>query len=364
MSLTLAAVEAALAKVSDPYLGPEAHYALLSVPEDTRVDAAGSVWVHLQLPYPIAHPERLLAPAIETALRAAGATAVHLRWSLSVPRLQPQGDVAPLSQVRNVLVVASGKGGVGKSTTAVNLAIALAQEGARVGLLDADIYGPSVPTMMGIGLGVAPDTVEDAWFVPHVAHGVEVMSIGFLLQGDTPVVWRGPKATGALIQLVTQTRWSNLDYLVVDMPPGTGDIQLTLAQRIPVAGAIVVTTPQDIATLDAKKGIEMFRKVDIRVLGVVENMSQHVCSQCGHVESIFGSGGGAAMAAQYQTSLLAELPLERRIREQTDAGCPTVVAEPDSPAAMRYRAGARRVAAALALGPRYHDTRIPLQPAH
>lgn len=364
MSISRAAVEAVLAAHSDPYLGTDATYALLAVPQDTQVTDDGRVFLHIQLPYPHANPGEAFGKKLEAALHVAGARDVHVRWSVDIPRIQPQGEVVPLTLARNVIVVASGKGGVGKSTTAVNLALALAREGAKVGMLDADIYGPSQPTMLGIGNGKYPDTVDDAWFVPHKAHGIEVMSIGFLLQGDTPVVWRGPKATGALIQLVTQTRWSSLDYLIVDMPPGTGDIQLTLAQRVPVAGAVIVTTPQDIATLDAKKGIEMFRKVDINVLGVVENMAQHICSACGHVEHIFGSGGGERMAAQYRTALLGQLPLDARIREQTDSGVPTVVAEPDGALAAAYRELARRTAARLALGQRVSDTRIPLQPAH
>ena len=364
MSITRAVVDAVLAAHHDPYLGPDATYLLLAVPQDTQVTDDGRVFVHMALPYPHANPAEAFGTKLEAALHVAGARDVHIRWSLAIPRIKPQGEVAPLTLARNVIVVASGKGGVGKSTTAVNLALALAREGAKVGLLDADIYGPSLPTMLGVGNGKYPDTVDDAWFVPHHAHGIEVMSIGFLLQGDTPVVWRGPKATGALIQLVTQTRWSSLDYLVVDMPPGTGDIQLTLAQRVPVGGAVIVTTPQDIATLDAKKGIEMFRKVDITVLGVVENMAQHICSNCGHTEHIFGEGGGARMAAQYDTTLLAQLPLDRRIREQTDSGMPTVVAEPNGELAGYYREMARRTAARLALGPRVADTRIPLNPTH
>ena len=364
MTISRAGVDAVLAAHSDPYLGPDASYALLAVAADTRVTDDARVFLHIELPYPHAEPDQAFGPALTLALREAGARDVHIRWSFAVPRIKPQGEVQPLTLARNVIVVASGKGGVGKSTTAVNLALALAREGAKVGILDADIYGPSQPVMLGIGNGKYPDTVDDAWFVPHQAHGIEVMSIGFLLQGDTPVVWRGPKATGALIQLVTQTRWSSLDYLVVDMPPGTGDIQLTLAQRVPVAGAVIVTTPQDIATLDAKKGVEMFRKVDINVLGVVENMAQHICSNCGHTEHIFGEGGGARMAVQYQTALLGQLPLDRRIREQADGGLPTVAAEPDGELAAHYREMARRTAARLALGERVADTRIPLQPTH
>lgn len=362
MTITRAAVDAVLAAQSDPYLGPDATYALLAVPQDTQVSDDGRVFLHIELPYPHATPDQAFGPALTLALREAGARDVHIRWSLLVPRIKPQGEVAPLTLARNIIVVASGKGGVGKSTTAVNLALALSREGAKVGLLDADIYGPSQPTMLGIGNGVYPDTVDDAWFVPHQAHGIEVMSIGFLLKGDTPVVWRGPKATGALIQLVTQTRWSGLDYLVVDMPPGTGDIQLTLAQRVPVGGAVIVTTPQDIATLDAKKGIEMFHKVDITVLGVVENMAQHICSNCGHTEHIFGSGGGERMAREYHTQLLGQLPLDSRIREQTDIGVPTVVADPEGELAGHYREMARRTAARLALGQRIADNRIPLNP--
>lgn len=363
MPITLAAVEAVLAAHSDPYLGGAATYDLLAHATDTQVTDDGRVFVHIVLPYPHRDPAGAFAAPLEAALHVAGARDVHIRWSHEIPRIKPQGEVAPLTLARNVIAVASGKGGVGKSTTAVNLAVALAREGAKVGLLDADIYGPSLPTMLGIGIGKYPDTVDDAWFVPHHAHGVDVMSIGFLLQGDSPVVWRGPKATGALIQLVSQTRWSSLDYLIVDMPPGTGDIQLTLAQRVPVAGAVVVTTPQDIATLDAKKGIEMFRKVDINVLGIVENMSQHICSNCGHTEAIFGSGGGVQMAEQYDVALLAQLPLDKRIREQTDAGCPIVVADPDGSLAQQYTELARRVSARLALGQRVADTRIPLNPS-
>jgi len=248
-----------------------------------------------------------------------------------------------LEQVKQIIAVASGKGGVGKSTTAVNLALALAAEGNRVGIVDADIYGPSVPTMLGVPEGTRPDVVEEKYFVPVRAQGIVSMSIGYLVTEQTPMVWRGPMATGALMQLLTQTRWGELDYLVVDMPPGTGDIQLTLAQKAQVSGAVIVTTPQDIALLDARKAIEMFYKVRIPVLGIVENMALHRCSQCGHEEHIFGEGGGECVAQEYETEVLGSLPLDRSIREQVDGGTPSVVAEPDGPAAASYRSIARRV---------------------
>jgi ATP-binding protein involved in chromosome partitioning len=258
-----------------------------------------------------------------------------------------QKTLKPLANVKNVVAVASGKGGVGKSTTAANLALAWAAQGARVGLLDADIYGPSQPLMMGLS-GRKPEIPDGKHLTPLRAYGVEVMSIGFMIDAEQPMAWRGPMVTQALTQLLGETSWGELDYLVVDMPPGTGDIQLTLAQRVPVSGAVIVTTPQDIALLDARKGLKMFEKVEVRVLGVVENMSVHVCSNCGHVEHVFGSGGGARMAEQYGVQLLGELPLDIRIREDADGGAPTVVAEPDSPRALAYFQMARRTAARLA----------------
>ncbi|HEY4529558.1 MAG TPA: iron-sulfur cluster carrier protein ApbC [Luteimonas sp.] len=270
-----------------------------------------------------------------------------------IPAHAVQGSLKPLPRVRNIIAVGSGKGGVGKSTTAVNLALALAADGARVGILDADVYGPSIPTMLG--LSGRPESPDNKSIIPLRAHGIEAMSIGLLVEQDTPMIWRGPMATSALTQLLNDTLWGGedgLDYLVVDLPPGTGDIQLTLAQKIPVAGAVIVTTPQDVATLDARKGLKMFEKVEVAVLGLVENMAVHVCTQCGHAEHVFGEGGGARMAAQYGVPLLGSLPLERSIREQGDAGTPVVLAAPDSPAAAAYRQLARNLAAELAKRPR------------
>ena len=275
-----------------------------------------------------------------------------ISWSLrmSVRAHAVQGNLNPHPRVRNVIAVGSGKGGVGKSTTAVNLALALQAEGAKVGILDADVYGPSIPTMLG--LSGKPESPDNKSIEPMRAFGVETMSIGFLVEADTPMIWRGPMATQALTQLFNDTRWDDLDYLLIDLPPGTGDIQLTLAQKIPVAGAIIVTTPQDIATLDAKKALAMFQKVNVHVLGIVENMAVHVCSNCGHEEHLFGEGGGQRMAAQYGVPLLGSLPLDIVIREQGDAGQPVVVAAPDSAVAQAYRQVARAMVAQLALRPR------------
>ncbi|MCE7031627.1 iron-sulfur cluster carrier protein ApbC [Lysobacter sp. GX 14042] len=261
-----------------------------------------------------------------------------------------QPKLQPLSSVRNVIAVGSGKGGVGKSTTAVNLALALAAEGATVGVLDADIYGPSVPMMLGIE--GRPESPDGKSIEPMRAHGVEAMSIGLLVDQDTPMIWRGPMATGALTQLLNDTRWGDLDYLIVDLPPGTGDIQLTMAQKIPVAGAVIVTTPQEIATLDARKALKMFEKVEVPVLGLVENMAVHVCSNCGHAEHVFGSGGAQKMAGTYGVPMLGSLSLDVAIREQGDAGMPIVMAQPESSVARAYRQAARSLAARLAARPR------------
>ena len=265
-----------------------------------------------------------------------------------MPRLPPhavQGELKPLANVRNIIVVGSGKGGVGKSTVTVNLALALAAEGLRVGVLDADIYGPSIPMMLG--LSGRPESPDGKHILPLRAHGVEAMSIGLLVDQDAAMIWRGPMVTQALTQMLNETRWDDLDVLLLDLPPGTGDIQLTLAQKVPVAGALIVTTPQDVATLDARRALAMFRKVGITVLGLVENMAVHVCRQCGHAEHVFGAGGGERMAAQYDVPLLGALPLELAIREQGDAGVPLVAALPQSPAAQAYREAARALLARL-----------------
>ncbi len=272
---------------------------------------------------------------------------------LPVHAVQP--NVSPLPRVRNIIAIGSGKGGVGKSTTAVNLALALADTGLRIGVLDADIYGPSIPTMLG--LSGKPESPDGKSIVPMLAHGVQTMSIGFLVEQDTPMIWRGPMATSALTQLLNDTLWGGLeddplDIMVVDLPPGTGDIQLTLAQKIPVAGAVIVTTPQEVATLDARKALKMFEKVHVPVLGLIENMAQHVCSNCGHIEHLFGSGGAALMAAQYGVPVLGSLPLEIAIREQGDLGVPVVRAAPDSAAAQAYRETAQRLLEVLAARPR------------
>jgi ATP-binding protein involved in chromosome partitioning len=275
-----------------------------------------------------------------------GVGQVSANVSVKIVAHAAQGGVKLLPNVRNIIAVASGKGGVGKSTTAANLALALAAEGANVGLLDADIYGPSQPMMLGVS--GKPDSKDGKTMEPLQAHGLQIASIGFMIDPDQPMVWRGPMVTQALQQLLELTNWRDLDYLVVDMPPGTGDIQLTLSQKVPVTGAVIVTTPQDIALLDARKGLKMFEKVGIPILGIVENMSVHVCSQCGHAEAIFGEGGGAKMCADFGVPFLGALPLTMSIREQADSGRPTVVADPEGPVAQIYQQIARKLAVAVA----------------
>jgi ATP-binding protein involved in chromosome partitioning len=342
---TSGAIRAKLLTYIDPYLGQTLETARSVGDVSVRPDG---VAIELTFGYPVADYAVELGAALQGFLEPelAGAQ-VHLLLRSNITAHAVQKTLKPLAGVKNVVAVASGKGGVGKSTTAANLALAWAAQGARVGLLDADIYGPSQPLMMGLA-GQKPESRDGKRMIPLRAHGVSVMSIGFLIDAEEPMVWRGPMVTQALTQLLGETDWGELDYLVVDMPPGTGDIQLTLAQRVPVSGAVIVTTPQDIALLDARKGLKMFEKVEVRVLGIVENMSIHVCSQCGHAEHLFGSGGGARMAAQHGVALLGELPLDMRIREDADGGTPTVVSEPGSARAQLYFQMARRTAARLA----------------
>jgi ATP-binding protein involved in chromosome partitioning len=338
------AIREQLLTYRDPYLGQTLGEAK-TVASVTLQN--GVVNVELVLGFPCADYAAELGTALQEHLQPLlGQDRLVLRLRAEITAHAVQRTLKPLGSVKNIVAVASGKGGVGKSTTAANLALAWAAQGAKVGLLDADIYGPSQPLMMGLA-GAKPQSTDGKHLTPLRAHGVEVMSIGFMIDPEQPMAWRGPMVTQALTQLLGDTIWGELDYLVVDMPPGTGDIQLTLAQRVPVSGAVIVTTPQDIALLDARKGLKMFEKVEVRVLGVVENMSVHVCSQCGHTEHVFGSGGGARMAAQYGVQLLGELPLDIRIREDADGGSPTVIAEPGSARAQAYLQMARRTAARL-----------------
>ncbi len=355
MAVTEQALLDALGRVNDPLTGRD--FVSTKALKQLQV-RGGDVSFAVELGY----PARSRWPALREALTAAvrtvpGVQGVTVSFATKVASHAVQRGVQLLPGVKNIIAVASGKGGVGKSTTAVNLALALAAEGATVGMLDADIYGPSQPMMLG--LSGKPETRDGRTMQPLVNHGVQAMSIGFLVEGDQAMVWRGPMATQALDQLLRQTAWSDLDYLIVDMPPGTGDIQLTLSQRVPLTGAVIVTTPQDIALLDARKGIKMFEKVGVPILGIVENMAVHVCSNCGHVEHIFGAEGGKRLAAEYGMDYLGALPLDIRIREQADSGRPSVVAEPDGEVAGLYRAVAHAVAAKVAGQNRDFSAKFP-----
>ncbi|KVF76804.1 ATP-binding protein [Burkholderia sp. FL-7-2-10-S1-D7] len=356
MSIDRAQVDAALAAVVDPNTGRP--YAANKGVRNVAIDG-DAVAVDVVLGYPARSQHDDVRTRIADALKAVpGVRDARVAVSQEIVAHTVQRGVKLLPNVKNIVAVASGKGGVGKSTTAVNLALALAAEGASVGILDADIYGPSLPTMLGIH-GQRPESPDNQSMNPLVGHGLQANSIGFLIEEDNPMVWRGPMATSALEQLLRQTNWRELDYLIVDMPPGTGDIQLTLAQRVPVTGAVIVTTPQDIALLDAKKGLKMFEKVGIPILGIVENMSIHICSNCGHEEHIFGAGGAERMARDYGVNLLGSLPLDIAIRERADSGTPTVVAEPDGALARRYRDIARGVALAIAERARDMTSKFP-----
>ena len=345
----------ALGTVQDPHTGKD--FVSTRTLRNLQVNG-GDVAFDVELGY----PAKSLIPALRSSFIAAargvaGVENVSVNITFKVAAHAVQRGVQLLPGVKNIIAVASGKGGVGKSTTAANLALALSAEGASVGLLDADIYGPSVPMMMGIE--GRPESVDGKNMEPMENYGLQVMSIGFLVAQDEAMIWRGPMATQALEQLLRQTNWKDLDYLIIDMPPGTGDIQLTLSQRVPMTGAVIVTTPQDIALLDAKKGIKMFEKVGVPILGIVENMAVHICSQCGHAEHIFGEGGGKKMAADYQMDYLGALPLDIKIRLQADSGMPTVVADPDGEVAGIYKAVARKVAITVAAKSKDFSAKFP-----
>ena len=355
MSVTVEQVNEALKAIVDPNTRKD----LIASREarNVRVEG-GEVAVDVELGYPARSQIEPIRRQVVAALRALpGVTNVSANVFQKIVSHSVQRGVKTLPGVKNIIAVASGKGGVGKSTTAVNLALALAAEGASVGMLDADIYGPSQPTMLGIT--GRPESRDGKSLEPMEGHGIQASSIGFMIDLDTPMVWRGPMVTQALEQLLRDTNWRDLDYLVIDMPPGTGDIHLTLAQKIPVTGAVIVTTPQDIALIDARKGLKMFEKVGVPILGVVENMAIHVCSNCGHAEHIFGQGGGERMSKEYDVEYLGGLPLDIRIREQADSGKPTVVADPDGQAAAIYRQIARRVAVKIAEKARDMSLKIP-----
>ena len=348
-------IEQAIAAYHDPYVESD----LNSAKSIRSVEIEGGrVKVGVTLGFPAAGHRTALAAALDERIRTVDGVKdveVEIGWKIASHAVQQGLDA--LKNVRNIVAVASGKGGVGKSTIAANLALALSAEGAKVGVLDADIYGPSQPRMLGAQ--GQPDSRDGKSLEPMTSYRIQSMSIGYLIEEDTPMIWRGPMVTQALEQLLRDTNWRDLDYLVVDLPPGTGDIQLTLAQRIPVSGAVIVTTPQDIALLDARKGLAMFEKVKVPVLGVIENMSTHVCTQCGHEDHIFGEGGGRRMAEEHGVALLGDIPLDRAIREDADGGQPTVVKDPDGPVGRRYREIARRVAAKLSLKAKDYSQAFP-----
>ncbi|HSI59381.1 MAG TPA: iron-sulfur cluster carrier protein ApbC [Ideonella sp.] len=355
MPVTDTALLDALKSVIDPLT--EQDFVSTRQLKNLRIDG-GAVSFDVQLGYPARSSYPLLREQLSAAARSVpGVQSVQVEFDFRVVAHAVQRGVQLLPQVKNIIAIASGKGGVGKSTTTVNLALALAAEGARVGILDADIYGPSQPMMMGVN--AKPESTDGKTMEPLVAHEVQVMSIGFIVEQDQAMIWRGPMATQALEQLLRQTHWQDLDYLLVDMPPGTGDIQLTLSQRVPLTGAVIVTTPQDIALLDAKKGLKMFEKVGVPILGIVENMAIYTCPNCGHAEHIFGADGGRRMAEQYGTELLGSLPLTLAIREQADSGRPTVVAEPQGEVAGMYKAIARRLAAKVARQSKDFSSKFP-----
>ena len=348
-------IETKLKEYIDPYMDKD----LVSTKSVRNIMIEGDqVVVDVVLGFPAeGYKDGLAVKLKEMVESVAGVAKARVNINVAIQAHAVQKGVKTISGIKNIIAVASGKGGVGKSTTATNLALALSAEGAKVGVLDADIYGPSQPRMLGIH--GKPESKDGQTLEPLVSYHVQTMSIGFLVDEETPMIWRGPMVTQALQQLLNDTNWSDLDYLVIDLPPGTGDVQLTLAQQVPVSGAVIVTTPQDIALLDARKGLKMFEKVEVPVLGIVENMSIHICSNCGHEEHIFGEGGGQRMADQYDVDFLGALPLDIKIREQVDSGRPSVVAEPDGRIAQIYREIARRTAAKLALQSKNYAAKFP-----
>ena len=354
-TLEKATVERLLASFIDPNHGLD----LIAAKSVKAINIDGAdVHVKVELGYPANSVIADLTTAVADLLKTLPDVGeVKVDVSVKIIAHAVQQTLKPQANIKNIIAVASGKGGVGKSTTSVNLALALTAEGAKVGILDADIYGPSIPTMLG--LSGAPETINNKSMVPKTAYGVQTMSIGYLVDVGQPLIWRGPMATNTLQQLIRDTAWQDLDYLIIDLPPGTGDIQLTLAQQIPVSGAVIVTTPQDIALIDAQRGLTMFSKVNVPVLGVVENMGLHICSACGHEEAIFGTGGGAAMSEVNHVDFLGSLPLDRSIREYADTGSPTLVSEPDSRIAGIYKEIARKTAARLALKAKDFSHRFP-----
>ncbi|MES2503207.1 MAG: iron-sulfur cluster carrier protein ApbC [Pseudomonadota bacterium] len=355
MAITESDIQNALKTLVDPNTGKD--FITSKSAKNIQINA-DKVSLDIVLGYPAKSVMAdVQALVVEHLKSLTGVSEVSVNIGSRIVAHKVQQGVNLMPNVKNIIAVASGKGGVGKSTTSVNLALALAAEGATVGLLDADIYGPSQPQMLGIS--GRPESTDGKSMQPMLAHGIQAMSIGFLVDIDTPMVWRGPMVTGALEQLLRDTKWNDLDYLVIDLPPGTGDIQLTLAQKIPVTGAIIVTTPQDIALLDARRGLKMFEKVNIPILGIVENMSTHICSNCGHEEHIFGAGGGAQMCNDYKVDLLGSLPLDISIREQTDSGKPTVINTPDSKIANIYKEIARKAAIKIANASLDHSSKFP-----
>lgn len=358
MSLTIAQIEAKLSQFLDPELGRD--YVTLKAVRDCIVEPNGAVKFTIELPYPakshVAKLESQLTEHLKKALPTL--STLNITFNTLIKEHSIGSGVPALPQIKNIIAVGSGKGGVGKSTVAVNLAAALMAEGASVGLLDADIYGPSQPLMLGLQ-GAQPKTPDGKQLIPLLAHGMQVMSIGFLVDNQTPMIWRGPMVSSALQQMAYETAWHALDYLIVDLPPGTGDIQLTLAQKIPVNGAVIVTQPQELALLDVRRAIGMFQKVKVPVLGVVENMSFHQCSACGHIEQVFGQGGAEALSQQYGVPVLANLPLKAAVCAQSESGVPFVLAQPDDEISLKYKAVARKVAASIALQSRDKSRKFP-----